>query len=262
MDSNKKFHNLHKSKRCFIIGNGPSIKGMNLELLKNEIVFSVNNIMNNKEVYNAIRSDYHILIDPLYAKLDISLQEDLDQIKLLEEINYLDKKPILITDYESFDSFDLYGLNKILNIHYLYQHNNILDSYHSVKRMSRNFPSSQNVIQCAMFSAIDMGFEKIFLIGCDMTSFLSAYEFNADGERMILENNHIYKYSESDLKMIIKDSNKYDNEFILDEYSRNFRIFKKINKYANKNNISIYNAGIGGGLDVFTRVNYESIFDF
>jgi hypothetical protein len=108
---------------------------------------------------------------------------------------------------------------------------------------------------------MDMGFEQIFLLGCDMTSFLSAYEFNENGKRVILQNNHVYNYSESDLELIIKDSNNYDNEFILDEYSRNFKIFKKINKYAKKNGIAILNAGIGGGLDVFSRIKYDSLFN-
>lgn len=40
----QKFQNCHTGKRAFIIGNGPSLKGMHLSPLKNEITFGLNRI--------------------------------------------------------------------------------------------------------------------------------------------------------------------------------------------------------------------------
>ena len=40
---NSELKDIHKCKRCFILGNGPSIKKENLKPLKNEIVFALNN---------------------------------------------------------------------------------------------------------------------------------------------------------------------------------------------------------------------------
>jgi hypothetical protein len=40
----KSFKNTHTGKRCFIIGNGPSLKAEDLEQLKNEITFAFNRI--------------------------------------------------------------------------------------------------------------------------------------------------------------------------------------------------------------------------
>lgn len=40
----KAFKDKHKGKRCFIIGNGPSLKGMDLSPLKNELTFGLNRI--------------------------------------------------------------------------------------------------------------------------------------------------------------------------------------------------------------------------
>lgn len=39
-----KYQDLHRGKRCFIIGNGPSLKQTNLALLKNEYTFGMNRI--------------------------------------------------------------------------------------------------------------------------------------------------------------------------------------------------------------------------
>jgi hypothetical protein len=38
------FQGKHAGKRCFIIGNGPSLRGMDLGLLRNEITFGLNRI--------------------------------------------------------------------------------------------------------------------------------------------------------------------------------------------------------------------------
>ena len=40
---NIELKDIHKGKRCFILGSGPSIKKENLKPLKNEIVFALNN---------------------------------------------------------------------------------------------------------------------------------------------------------------------------------------------------------------------------
>jgi len=40
----KKFQNLYDGKRCFVIGNGPSLKNTDLSLLKDEYTFGMNRI--------------------------------------------------------------------------------------------------------------------------------------------------------------------------------------------------------------------------
>ena len=40
----REYHNLHQGKRCFIIGNGPSLRKMDLQPLRNEITFGLNRI--------------------------------------------------------------------------------------------------------------------------------------------------------------------------------------------------------------------------
>ena len=38
------YRDLHRGKRCFVIGNGPSLKQTDLSLLKNEFTFGLNRI--------------------------------------------------------------------------------------------------------------------------------------------------------------------------------------------------------------------------
>ena len=133
------------------------------------------------------------------------------------------------------------------------------DKYSSEISMSKNMPSPQNVIQAAIFSAIYMGFKKIYLIGVDMTSVFMTYEADDDGKTVILKDSHAYSFSEKEINTMLNRF-RYDNEFMMKDYAIVFSIYKKIKKYAEKNNIEVYNATKGGGLDVFDRVRYESLF--
>jgi hypothetical protein len=126
--------------------------------------------------------------------------------------------------------------------------------------MCRNMPASQNVIQTAISSAIYMGYRKIYLIGCDMTSVFISYCAAENGDKMISGDMHAYKYSNSELKSMTKESAKHDNEFMLYEYAKTFTIFKNIRRFAETRGIEIINATRGGGLDVFKRMNYDDIF--
>ena len=40
----RKYKDIHRGERCFIIGNGPSLKQLDLSLLKNEYTFGMNRI--------------------------------------------------------------------------------------------------------------------------------------------------------------------------------------------------------------------------
>lgn len=262
MRSNKKLRNLHKGKRCFIVGNGSSLNKMDLTKISNEMVFTVNYIMANHELYQTLNSDYHIIIDPNFLSLNPDTHpEDVESINRLRRINYENKKPVCIIREDAKKPFDKYGVSKILDIHYIFQHINFSDNYSAEIDLSKNMPTSQNVIQAAIFSAIYMGFSKIYLIGVDMTSIFFAFESDEDGNPVVLKDSYAYKFSEKELKNVTtKKRFYYDNEFMMNDYAKTFRIYKMIRKYAERKNIEIYNATKGGGLDVFERVRYESLF--
>lgn len=259
--SNIKLSGNHIGERCFIVGNGPSLKEMDLSKLESEKVFTVNNIMINSDLYSKLRSDYHIMIDPGYFILDPSLQDDKVTLDLLSKINYEDKKPVCIVNYDGKKAFERYGLDKCLDLNYIYLHKNLTDNYSKDIDLCSNIPSCQNVIHAALFSAISMGFKKIYLVGCDMTSVFLTYEANANGEVDIVKDFHAYEYTEIERERLFKDFNMLDNEAVMYDYAKTFTIFRRIRQYCERNNIKIYNATIGGGLDVFNRIQFSDIFE-
>ena len=83
--SNSQFQNAYDGKRCFIIGNGPSIMEQDLTKLRDEYVFMVNQSMRMPE-YQEINPQFHILADPRYYSLDSSIDEDHEVIECIRNL--------------------------------------------------------------------------------------------------------------------------------------------------------------------------------
>jgi uncharacterized Rossmann fold enzyme len=69
LSKNLKFKSSHSGKRCFILGNGPSLKTDNLKCLEDEFVFTVNQIARHPD-FKYIKPNYHFWADPLFFNID------------------------------------------------------------------------------------------------------------------------------------------------------------------------------------------------
>ncbi|MGN6626673.1 MAG: 6-hydroxymethylpterin diphosphokinase MptE-like protein [Tepidisphaeraceae bacterium] len=63
----RQYHNRHLGKRCFVIGNGPSLKQTDLSLLKNEITFGTNRIYMNFDAMG-FETTYHVCVNDLVVE--------------------------------------------------------------------------------------------------------------------------------------------------------------------------------------------------
>ena len=59
-----KFHNKHSGERCFIIGNGPSLKQTDLTKLKNEFTFGMNRLYMAYETMG-FQTTYYVTVNDL-----------------------------------------------------------------------------------------------------------------------------------------------------------------------------------------------------
>ncbi len=143
----QKYENIHKGERCFIVGTGPSLKGADLELIKNEIIFGVNALCLWKKFSKNI--DYFFIGDDCaYKRLYNDLPEGTfvanQCIGLVQGEKHIQPLPI-----NRFNSFWPYS-NKKFSLH--------------VDKVIYSFNS---VIFLALQMAIYMGFENIYLLGVD-----------------------------------------------------------------------------------------------
>ena len=60
--------NIHKNKRCFIVGNGPSLNKMELDLLKNDFCFIFNGAFSLRKKINKEKI-FHVIEDNLFLQI-------------------------------------------------------------------------------------------------------------------------------------------------------------------------------------------------
>ena len=218
---------------------------MDLARLKNEFVFTVNTLFRNETIFNALYSNCHIIVDPTFQQYDV-----IEAQKFVASIRKGNEDILLITEFSNNNVFKGIMSENLFQVfsHCPWTSNSKVD-------LASNLLVSQNVVQTAIYSAIYMGFSEIVLIGCEMTSFYENFAANAGR----CESFHAYKMTDDDIKKYNKVKDIHDNTYMLQDYAITFDIFKRIRAYADKYEINIVNATIGGILDMFPRVDYNSL---
>ena len=215
-----------RGKRCFIIGNGPSLKITDLELLKNEDTFATNEIHRCFSQTNW-RPTYYLIMDR-YSK---STPEEIKNIKC---------KTMFLGSY-------YWRHNKVLRtdaicLHQRYYFNNI--KYKFSSDISKYIVNSPTVSYAAMQVAAYLGYSEIYLLGFD-----HRYSFEFD------KNGNIIKTGEKHTHFFKGEK----EEDIIGDIFGMTKAYESFKNYATANNINVYNVTRGGNLNVFNRVNFDSI---
>ena len=241
--SNKKkiktLKNKYKNKRCFIIGNGPSLNKIDLNLLKDEFTFGVNSIFYKYD---------EIGFKPYFYTV-----ED-------EEVMKENKKRIstFICNYNFFPSHYKKHLSNNPNTYFF----NLNRSFYEKKSkffeipqfsndLSRRAYCGQSVTIINLQIAYYLGFSEIYLIGMDFS-----YQQRNDDVKI---GNKIISGGD-DLNHFHKDyfgKGKIWHDPKLHNVLKSYK-FAKL-KFE-EDNRKIFNSTEGGKLEVFERVDFKSLF--
>ena len=216
---------IHKGKRGFVIGNGPSLRVSDLDKLANDV-----SIASNK-IYLAFddtiwRPDYLTIADPLvWDKVRESVREHFPRV--------------LIPSYLERDDSEreIYWKSKYMGI---------------IERFSGDLGrcaySGQTVTFENLQLAVHLGLNPIFIIGCD---------HNYAGEKNITAGIAIKQGSEKThfTSNYRKPGEKVLPASILDMEAS----YREARKYCDKNKVKIFNATRGGQLEIFQRIDFDSI---
>lgn len=232
---NRKLFNIHRGKRCFILGNGPSLKNIDLELLSNEVVFTVNRFSRVKN-FELAKPNYHLWID--FAFFDLRDDQKLENEDLFGSYYDMSKtKATCFVPAEAYPFIKKNKLDEILDIHYL------LLGMHNVEKstiqyeLDKFITTYSTVVQYAIAIAIYMGFKEIYLLGCDSTSVVSIIN-NA----LNIENVNAHAYDND----VVNNTNKQIlsvwamSEIFHDQYAL-FHGYKALFELAQKRNIILRN---------------------
>lgn len=235
VNNNSKFYNIHKNKRCFILGNGPSLKEVDLSRLKNEIVFSVNNFC-KVDGYKEAKTNYHFWIDAAFFNQRKDMTYDMTDIMKNYQLMSEENAECFVPVY-GYEFIKSNKLDEKLKINYLVNGGTYLDEPDNKIDISTVIPAFSTVVQYCICVAIYMGFSEIYLLGCDSTSVVTTINCALNQENKSM---HAYKNdnSEKEINELLKNWDMADVFF--DQYVL-FGGYKYLNKYCNDNKIKLVN---------------------
>jgi len=220
------YYNLHKGERCFIIGNGPSLKNTDLSKLKDEYTFGMNRIyLMFPEL--GFTTTYFASIN------DLVIEQCADDIAALPIPKFI--------AWHSNRHFQRFPDNMI----FLYT---TYTGPQFVYDMTRRIWEGATVTNIALQLAFYMGFEQVILIGVDH-NFTSKGDANktvvSDGD----DPNHFDpRYFGKGFRWQLPD---------LDTSEVGYAMARKAYKKAGR---QVLDATVGGKLTIFPKVDYTSLF--
>jgi hypothetical protein len=221
------YKNKHAGQRCFILANGPSLKDMDFNLLKNEYTIGMNRIYLMQNV-NGFSPTYLACVDKKSQLLQFT--KEFDDVSI-----------------PTFYNWDLRNIFKNRN-----KHMYLKEAYNP--RFSGNldvepFGSGSSVAYVCIQLAYYMGFSEVYLIGKD-----HSYQINEKAGKSIKsdgkEENHF-------IKNYYRPGMTWDApDYISEEFS-----YSLAREVFEKNGRIIKDATINGKLNVFEKENFYSLFN-
>lgn len=239
-----------KLSRVFIVGNGPSLNKMNLSYLQNEDTIMVNHIYKSEKLLN-LCPNFWVVADPGFWNDEMgfvriikqTLTDQLPNTKFLINIEATYSKKF--KSLFSMENTYLYALNSEKNQEY-----NEIDFCDEIPKLA------QNVMPVAIMLALFLEYDEIYLIGCDH----SWWNYTKDEIEEGKIPDHLYKDDDKLLNINKGVFREYGYEGIQQTIERQKFEYNLLKQIAVKRKMEIYNATVGGELDCFQRIDFESIF--
>ncbi|MEH7076806.1 6-hydroxymethylpterin diphosphokinase MptE-like protein [Neobacillus drentensis] len=223
-----KLKNKYHGSRCFIIGNGPSLKPEDLDRLKGEITFASNKIY---KIFNQTtwRPTFYMVVD------SVVLEENVKDINLVEA-----KIKFTLSCYKHLFKSDIYFNNNLNKNKFGSFSTNIMESLYSSGTVS------YHMLQMAHY----MGFSEVYLLGHDY-NFKGAISNTKDLSFLNEENSQIY-FSKDYIRADERKAGQAPDEMYVGMEKAKF-------VYENSGR-KIYNATRVSYLDVFELRNFDDLF--
>ena len=234
----QKYKNFYDGQRCFIIGNGPSLTISDLDKLKafNEISIASNSIYN--------------LFPKTQWRPTIYTVHDFQEIKKTrDKISAVKADLKIVAMSASGRIYDVDGAILLRLIDPI--KGRIIFSDDISEFVYDGGTVTYVSIQCAVY----MGFKEIILLGVDHSF---AREQTKDGKIKVNRDvkNHFQNYQTDDFW----GNGQKDEEAVVFPLDFATNAFIEARRYADEHGVKILNATRGGKLEVFERVDFDSLF--
>jgi hypothetical protein len=240
LNRNKKFHDVYKGRRCFIIGAGPSLAKQDLRPLASEITICMS-FFNKLPIIDVWKPTVYCAAEPPSDFPLVRLEEMVRNIDAQAYLFNVDMKPML-------DECQLLPRERV---HFV-KTNIGIDNWPLSRGLdlTRMILAATNTAHLALMLGIYMGCSPIYLIGLDH-DWLTHRSFVK----------HCYDTYVKAPETYSNDLNLWSYKDIMETMLAIWKIYEVLQAIARRKGIRIYNATDGGFLDVFDRVRYESLFE-
>lgn len=234
----KSLHNIHKGEKCFVIGNGPSLKVEDLNKIKKaEITSFASNMIFKCYDQTHWRPNYYFCADG---------NEIRKTFKDSSILNYVSQnsKYVFIRNSGDLRNCAIENIPNLVFYRSAFSENE--QKFEFSQDCSEKIYSGYSVTYTILQMAVYMGFSEIYLLGID----------------------HNYSMEKQEDGNVIKNKGVKDHSEILGNYGINGVVdiykptcaFRSAQEHAELHNIKIYNATRGGRLEIFERVQFDSLF--
>lgn len=253
LKKNKKYKNLHHGERCFILGNGPSIKKEDLSALEYEIVFSVNQFSRHHDA-EKVKPNYHFWADPRFFNIDAENPGDMELIQVMADISRCNPDVECFFPYDRLDFIKTYGLDKRLNINLFHSTFMLDESMNKELDYCKFTPGFNTVVEWCITLAVYMGFSEIYLLGCDNTGII-----NVVNTRMRTDNfAYSYEISENEKKRMEKmELGRFEDSLF--SYYRTIVEYRLLNEYCSAREVKLVNCSSETVIDSLPRMALKEV---
>lgn len=240
VENYKKFQTLqgkYAGKRIFILGNGPSLNHMPLYLLKDEYKMCFNYFPLMVERINWY-PDFFAVTDSLVIQ---------DQA---QEIN---TSIVPKVKYAFFPDLHTSNLNVKKIIH---KANNVLWLHVDKMEFSDKMPNcgmNKTVVNAGIQIAAYLGFTEIYILGVDLT--YTNHDVKKESNRNWISNSDDPNHFDP---RYFGRGKRYHNFGDMQEMKDKFDLCRK---FFEPRGVKIFNAGYGGNLESFPRINFEEVLN-
>ncbi len=243
LKQNEKLRNRHAGKRCFVIGNGPSLKAQDLTPLAGELTFVMNAFWKHP-ILDAWQPAYFCFADPICFDGSEPIKQFFNSVRARAHgasyIFPLDGKAAVERD----------GLLPVESTSFFAWQNQPLGlSVDNTFDLTRPIPFPFSTAQLAIMAAMFMGCTPIYLMGLD-------HDWLAHRG----QDTHFFTGRSVENHGTATGSLNYSYDAEIESMGKLWKGYRTLQSLANHAGIEIFNATAGGFLDVFERVKYESLF--
>ncbi|MDH5525730.1 MAG: hypothetical protein OEY97_00300 [Nitrospirota bacterium] len=228
-------------RRCFILGNGPSLNELDLTRIFGEVTFVVN-LFHRSPLLDRWSPTYWVGVDPKIKEIasDPWVQEFVSGVS--ERV----RAKSYFVPVQARQALEESGVFAGKDLRYLYQRGDVDPTVEGFELdLTRPLPSCQTTPVMCIQLAMYMGASEIYLIGMDH----DWLKYGQEGYR------HFFPPQPGDTGV-----GDWPYDKLASAVVRMWEGYRRQRTYAERHGIRIYNATKGGFLDVFERVDYDSLF--